>query len=139
MDLNSLDDASRQQIQPLLDEAAAARALLGTAPEPWLRWWRTSGEAELRCILMTGWDPVGAVDAGWDEYDDYLEGIVNLVRSSIDPERAASGLADHLDHITRDYMGTFTDRQRHKNQWIAEAIVAWHLWTQDRDRIGSSA
>ncbi|RKQ90540.1 hypothetical protein C8N24_0346 [Solirubrobacter pauli] len=88
---------------------------------------------------MTGWDPVGAVDAGWDEYDAYLDGIVNLVRSPANPERAASKLADHLDHIGRDYMGTLSDRQRHKNRWIAEAIVRWHEWTLDRGRIGSTA
>ncbi|RKQ88310.1 hypothetical protein C8N24_6352 [Solirubrobacter pauli] len=139
MDLDRLDDASREQVRPLLDEMAASRALLETAPEPWLRWWRTSGEAELRCILMTGWDPVGAIDACWDEYDDYLEGIVNRVRSPADHEHIAPGLADHLDHLIRDYMGTLTDRQRHTNRWIAEVIVTWHRWTQDRGRIGGSS
>ena len=133
--VDHLDEAQREPLQPLLDVLALERSQLATAPAPWLRWWRTSGESELRCILMVGWDPVGAVDAGWDEYDTYLDGIANVVRRPCAPERSAELLAEHLGQIGREWMGGVSDEQSHRNRRVAEAIVAWYAWTLDRGRI----
>lgn len=119
---------------------AAARRQLEIAPKEWLRWWRSSGEGELRCILMTAWDPVGVSDepAAWDEYDGYLLGVANVVRTADDADAASERVAAQLDHIERDFMGGATGERRHVNRAVADAIVAWHEWSTRRAGLGGT-
>jgi hypothetical protein len=53
-------------------ERKADREHVAGAPEDWHEWGRARGQDELRCILMTAWDPIGVGDepGAWDEYDD---------------------------------------------------------------------
>jgi hypothetical protein len=47
------------------------------------RWWRETGEHELRQILLWRWDPLGLADRfpnTADEYDDYAPGLVQVLR-----------------------------------------------------------
>jgi hypothetical protein len=79
---------------------------LARGSEEWLGWWRTTGERELRCILMTAWDPVGAGDApeAWDEYDSYAPVVAHRLRDA-------------------------THERRRQNGYLARALVAWHEWS----------
>ncbi|HEX2071903.1 MAG TPA: hypothetical protein VHF90_09690 [Thermoleophilaceae bacterium] len=70
---------------------------LGT--EEWLRWWRHAGERELRCILMTAWDPIGVGDApeAWDEYESYAHGVVRRLRDATDSDEGAADVTEYLN------------------------------------------
>ncbi len=61
--------ALRQRIRPLLREQEANERLVSAGPNDWLEWWQQHGERELRCILMTAWDPIGVGDMpeAWSE------------------------------------------------------------------------
>jgi hypothetical protein len=109
------------------------------APAPagdWLGWWRERGERELRCILMTAWDPLGvaSVPSAWDEYDDYLPAVVGPLRTSAEREReqAAEELADVLEGIERERM-SLPPRPRVDYQTVADHLLAWHTWSFDHD------
>lgn len=67
---------ARRAVEPLLEEQKADLERLDRGADEWVRWWRQTGERELRCILMTAWDPIGVGDApeAWDEYDSYAPG-----------------------------------------------------------------
>jgi hypothetical protein len=95
----------------------------------WRQWWKQHGERELRCILMSAWDPVGAaggVPEAWDEYDRYLCGVAHRLRDTADREDAEQSVAAYLDHVERDFMGITPGRQ---NRDLAETLVAWHEWS----------
>ena len=49
-------------------ELAATTEAVNRGGEEWLGWWRRTGERELRCIVMTAWDPIGVRDVAeaWD-------------------------------------------------------------------------
>lgn len=107
--------------------------VLAEAPGDWQAWWEERGGRELRCILMTAWDPVGAGDApeAWDEYDEYLAGVARHLGGAADPDTAEEAIADWLGHVERDYiMGQAgsPDRAAHL-AYLASAIVAWHEWS----------
>jgi hypothetical protein len=96
----------------------------------WRQWWERHGERELRCILMSAWDPVGAGDTpeAWDEYDGYLSGVAHRLRDATNTDAAEQTIAAYLSYIERDYMGMAADTSRH-NQELAATLVAWHEWS----------
>lgn len=98
------------------DNRRATRGVWGGRQEnsdtdEWRAWWRERGERELRCILMTAWDPIGVGDApeAWDEYDLYAPQVARILRETIDPQESASRVAQHLNDAERR-MGMHTDR-----------------------------
>jgi hypothetical protein len=107
------------------------------APAPvrdWDAWWRERGERELRCILMTAWDPVGAgvVAAAWDEYDDYLPAIAGRLRAPAEEEQVGEDLADLLESLARDVIGV-PPRPREEYRSLAAGLLAWRTWSFDHD------
>jgi hypothetical protein len=125
---------ARRAVNPVVHEREAALAQVKNGPDEWLRWWRATGERELRCIVMTAWDPVGAGDAaeGWDEYDDYVPGIAYRLRDASTFGEAGDRVAEYLNHIERDFMGGLTDARRRSNSYLAESLVAWHEWSFEK-------
>lgn len=99
--------------------------------DEWRAWWKRHGERELRCILMTAWDPVGAgfEPNAWDEYDDYAFGIARQLHEAANAEVAREGVARALDEAETDFMGTESSRRSTSNQQLATALVAWHEWS----------
>lgn len=121
----------RRATKPLREEVANERERLEGGTDDWLRWWRTGGERELRCILMTAWDPIGvsyAVEA-WDEYDDYASGVARRLREAKDPEEAMERVAEYLDHVERDFMEALTSERSRANSDLAESLAAWYEWS----------
>jgi len=51
-----------EAMQPCHDELALDAQRLNDGPADWRRWWTEHGEREVRCILMSAWDPVTAGD-----------------------------------------------------------------------------
>ena len=100
----------------------------------WLGWWRERGERELRCILMTAWDPLGvaSVPSAWDEYDDYLRAVVGPLRASAEREQAVDDLADVLEGIERERMA-LPPNPRADYETVAAYLLAWHAWSFDDD------
>ena len=100
----------------------------------WLGWWRERGERELRCILMTAWDPLGvaSVPSAWDEYDDYLRAVVGPLRASAEREQAVDDLADVLEGIERERM-SLAPKPRVDYETAAAYLLAWHTWSFDHD------
>ena len=43
--------------------------------------------------------------------------------------RATVHRSAYLDYVEREFMGGSTERQRHRNRWVAQTIVAWHEWS----------
>jgi hypothetical protein len=90
---------ARREVRPIVEEAEADVGRIERAVEEWRVWWRRAGERELRCILMTAWDPIGVGDApeAWDEYDSYVGGVGRRLLEAADPDRAAEAVAGYLD------------------------------------------
>jgi hypothetical protein len=86
--------------KPIRDEAGAAAKRLAVAPEQWRTWWEDRGERELRCILMTAWDPVGVGDVpeAWDEYNSYIDGVAQRLREGRDDDEGVKRVAGYLHH-----------------------------------------
>jgi hypothetical protein len=106
------------------DEAAAAAGRLRQAPDDWRAWWEERGERELRCILMTAWDPIGVgSDAGaWDEYDSYLGGVARcLLDGAADDDEGAARVDEYLRHVVLDFIGLSAVRAS-----VGLEVVAWH-------------
>jgi hypothetical protein len=79
-----------------------ASAPLGT--DDFARWWKETGEQELRQLLYWQWDPIGVNDSfpyAVDEYDGYAPQVVQAVRR----KAAESEIVDMLEMIERDIMG----------------------------------
>jgi hypothetical protein len=123
---------ARAITRPLRAETAAAREQLASGPDDWLDWWRTSGERELRCILMTAWDPIGVADApeAWDEYDDYIPGVASRLRDVEGFEAKLASVHEYLNHLERDFITEeLTEKRIQHNAYIAECLLAWHEWS----------
>ena len=119
-------------MRPLVDEVAADRRQLDrVGDDDWPAWWRASGQRELRCILMTAWDPVGVGDApeAWDEYDNYAPGIAHRLRDATDRDEVVENVAEYVNHVEQDFMGVLTDERRRRNGYLAECLAAWHEWS----------
>jgi hypothetical protein len=119
---------ARRGAKPITDEARADAEGIERGPDEWRRWWRDTGERELRCILMTAWDPIGVGDApeAWDEYDSYVAGVGVRLQET---EAAADRVAAYLDHVERDFMEAWTPERGRANADLAESLVAWHEWS----------
>jgi hypothetical protein len=118
----------------MLDEQRQDEHRLEDAPAGWRRWWAEHGERELRCILMTAWDPIPSGDApeAWDEYDNYMPGVARRLREALDPEAAAESVAAYLNHVQCDYMGDALEDVAARNRQVASTLVAWHEWSFTR-------
>ena len=89
------------------------------------RWWRETGERELRQVLFWRWDPLGVSDYfpnTADEYDGYAPGVVALLRLGVAPDV----LADHLDFLEREPMG-LPPRDATPRIEVAELLGAWFV------------
>jgi hypothetical protein len=71
-----------------------------------------------RALLLREWDPIGVRDVpqAADEYDSYVGGVVQALRSGA----TASAIADQLIEIEVSRMGLAGDRARAKR--VAEAL-----------------
>jgi hypothetical protein len=96
----------------------------------WRQWWKEHGERELRCILMSAWDPCGVGDypGAWDEYDSYLPAVAHRLRDAAAPQEAEQSVAAYLDHVEQDFMGSGPNSSE-KNRYLGETLVAWHEWS----------
>jgi hypothetical protein len=104
-----------------------------TAPEDltaeqFQRWWKETGERELRQVLFWRWDPIGISDefpATADEYDSYAPGIAALLRLGVD-EKA---LAEHLGFVERELMALpkqdRADTAGLIAGWFRTSVAAW--------------
>jgi hypothetical protein len=121
--------------RPIRVERKADSDEIGRAPEDWLAWWNGHGERELRCILMTAWDPISVGDApeAWDEYDDYALGVARRLREASTSEKAVHSVSDYLNHVERDFMDGLSDERARENGYLAGSIVAWHEWSYEHD------
>ena len=72
--------------------------------DDWRAWWGRHGERELRCILMTAWDPIGVgfEPNAWDEYDDYAFTIARRLYQASDVTTAHEQVAAALDEVEAD-------------------------------------
>jgi len=122
----------RRALKPIRDELDGEVRQVELGSEAWLHWWRSSGERELRAILMTAWDPIGVRDApeAWGEYDDYASGVVRRLRDGADHDAGASAVVAYLGYIERDFMSLTPHDQ--DNEDLAEALVAWYEWSVGR-------
>jgi hypothetical protein len=122
---------ARSATKPLRDEHEAVLGQVSRGTEDWLRWWRATGERELSCILMTAWDPIGVSDAveAWGEYENYVPGVAYRLRDAPDDEAAAQHVAEYLNHVERDWMGTLNEQHERANGSLGETLVAWHEWS----------
>jgi hypothetical protein len=123
--------AAGRMLAPLVDEIERDEQRLASGVEDWRRWWEMHGERELRCILMTAWDPLGVGDApeAWDEYDDYIAGVAHRLRDTEGEDEAANAVAAFLNHIQCDYMDGLTPAAQRHNSEVADTLVAWHEWS----------
>lgn len=122
---------ARRRIRPLVEEARAEAQKIAQGDDEWRWWWGQTGERELRCILMTAWDPIGVGDApeAWDEYDEYIAGVGRRLREGSDLETAAGLVARYLDHVERDFMEDWSPERGRVNRYLADSLVAWHEWS----------
>jgi hypothetical protein len=125
---------ARRAIKPIVAERKAALEQIDRSPDDWLRWWRDTGQRELRCILMTAWDPLGVGDApeAWDEYEDYESGVASRLRGARDPEEASEQVANYLNHIERDFMTGLTEGRQQANTYLSLSLVGWYEWSYCR-------
>jgi hypothetical protein len=73
-------------------------------PKQWAKWWKESGERELRQILFWRWDPIGVADEfpyTEEAYDGYVMHVASLLRD----EASLDAVADYLGAVERDSMG----------------------------------
>jgi hypothetical protein len=126
---------ARRVTGPIGVERKAAREEIERGPGDWLAWWKARGERELRCILMTAWDPIGVGDAAeaWDEYDSYAPGVARRLLEASTPDDAFDSVQAYLNHVESDFMETLSDERAHENGYLAASLVAWHEWSYQQD------
>jgi hypothetical protein len=94
------------------------------------RWWKETGEFELRQLLHWRWDPIGisgAFPSAADEYDSYAPQIVSALS-----ERASSDqIAQLLSTIEQDRMG-LGHGPGDRGKSVAADILAWFGESQAR-------
>ena len=102
--------------------------------DAWALWWRKSGEAGLRQLLMTEWDPIGVADypEAADEYDSYVLRVGGKLRAGA----SADEIAGFLTHVRRDLMGLFSHAEA--DRAAADRIHDWYRATsRDREAFGA--
>ena len=100
--------------------------------EEFARWWRETGERELRQVLFWRWDPIGVAEAfpdTADEYDGYGPGVVALLRAGASED----DLADHLGFVERETMLLSSDDPDRRAEvaqllasWFGNSLARWH-------------
>jgi hypothetical protein len=120
----------RRFTRPLRDQTRRNEQRLKDGPVEWQDWWSRHGERELRCILMSAWDPLGTSDVpeAWDEYDSYITGVAHRLRDARTEEDAERSVTAYLDHVEDEYMGVAPNPARDK-RLLVPALVAWHEWS----------
>jgi hypothetical protein len=102
----------------------------GLEREDFARWWRETGEYELRQVLYWKWDPLGMNDAfpnTADEYDGYAPEVVSLLTRDASPAEIVGLLAT----IERERMGL--ERQRTDQlQALVSELSVWFEHSQSR-------
>jgi hypothetical protein len=97
--------------------------------EEFARWWRETGEDELRQLLLWRWDPIGVADyfpSTADEYDGYTPQVVQVLRNGGD----ADAIAAHLREVERQSMdGPLTSPERLNS--LGSLIREWYRNSQD--------
>jgi hypothetical protein len=91
--------------------------------EQFARWWRETGERELRQILFWRWDPIGVADAfptTADEYDSYGPGVVALLQAGASED----DMADHLGFVERETMLLSGDDPGRRAE-VAQLLASW--------------
>lgn len=101
----------------------------GLTTEDFARWWRETGEHELRQVLLWRWDPVGVADYfpnTADEYDGYAAQLVQVLRKGGD----ADAVAAHLREVERQSMdGPITSPER--LGYLGTLLCDWYESSQD--------
>lgn len=95
------------------------------------RWWRETGEHELRQLLLWRWDPIGVVDYfpnTADEYDGYASQLVEVLRGGGDSEAIAAHLRD-VERQTMDGPLTSSERLTYLGSlvrdWYENSQASW--------------
>jgi hypothetical protein len=91
----------------------------------WHMWWKRSGAAELRRILMEEWDPIGVrgVPEAADEYDGYLPQIGSRLHDGA----SAKEIAAYLTWVEEDRMGLGRSAAaRRRNKALAARLCDWY-------------
>ena len=91
----------------------------------WQRWWTQHGERELRCILMSAWDPLGVreISEAWDEYHHYLLGVAHRLRDAANEDDAEHSVREYLDEIEKRSMGVTNTHPSEKTVTLASVLV----------------
>jgi hypothetical protein len=95
-----------------------------------LRWWKETGEHELRELLYWQWDPIGvnaAFPSATDEYDSYAPGIVQALSRG----EAAAHIATMLGTIEHERMGLDGDPTERLRS-TANRAASWYEQSQER-------
>jgi len=91
----------------------------------WHMWWKQSGAAQLRRILMEEWDPIGVrgVPEASDEYDSYVGQIGKRLREGQSTDAIAASRTD----LEENRMGLgVSEAARNRNIALAQRLVDWH-------------
>ena len=98
--------------------------------EEFSRWWRETGERELRELLYWVWDPIGVNDSfpyTADEYDQYAPQVVKALRARASRDQ----LINMLKMVERERMGLCGDASGLLSS-VANRIVEWYEQSQER-------
>jgi hypothetical protein len=94
------------------------------------RWWKETGERELRQLLYWKWDPIGVSDSfpqAIDEYDGYAPQVVQALRRGA----AQNEISVMLETIERNRMG-LGRAPSGPAKVAARRILDWYAESQDR-------
>jgi len=97
--------------------------------EEFARWWKETGEHELRQILFWTWDPIGVYDAfpnTADEYDGYAPQVVQALRKGATEDE----IAELLRSFEHDAMGLGRANPNGVHE-VAQFLVHWFENSQD--------
>lgn len=92
------------------------------------RWWKETGERELRQLLYWVWDPIsvkGSFPWAVDEYDGYAPQIVQVLRKG----EGEAEIDAMLHMIERDRMG-LGDASAERSSGAARRIRKWYEQSQ---------
>jgi hypothetical protein len=102
----------------------------GLTADEFLRWWKETGERELRQLLYWQWDPIGvnaAFPSAADEYDSYAPGVVEALSRGEDEAQIAA----MLESIERERMG-LDGGGAERLRSAANRITSWYEQSQER-------
>jgi hypothetical protein len=92
------------------------------ASDPWLRWWKREGEAQLRDLLNHEWAPIGFIGLlPDDEYDAYLGPLASLLRRGATAADIAAHLQDLRVRVITEMHDDDADRRS------ATVIHTWYV------------